>query len=97
MGSNDEFFQTVRGVVGITGGTLSKGPWEHIANDNDRYSRSMKKDPVLPPSLFVSDRDRVRHGLPTPVVERCLEDVGNPEAMKVGDWDIADINPETGS
>ena len=91
MGPNNEFFQTARGIVGATGNSFSKA-WDHLDTDGDRYARSMKRDPVLPPSLFVSDRDRTRQGQPTPVVERCLEDIGNPDAMKVGDWDMAHID-----
>ena len=90
MGPNAEFFQTARGIVGATGNSFSNA-WDHLDTDGDRYARSMQKNPVLPPSLFVSDRDRTRQGQPTPVVERCLEDIGNPDAIPVVDWDIAKL------
>ena len=48
----------------------------------DAYVQSF--DRRLPPSIFVSERDRVRHGQPMPLVERCIEDHPT-KASRVGE------------
>lgn len=45
-----------------------------MARGSDAYVKSF--DRRLPPSEFVSERDRGRANLPIPVAERCLEDRG---------------------
>ena len=54
-------------------GVCHKGLYR-IENGGDTYAESF--DRRLPPSLFVSERDRRRAGLPIPLSERCLEDWG---------------------
>ena len=49
----------------------SKG-WEKMAEDPKGYVDSF--DRRLPPSIFVSERDRTRHQMPIPLVERAIED-----------------------
>lgn len=95
-GSRRSVFDTVRGIVGPTGNSFSKG-WEMLEKDDGAYLRSMRSEQHLPPSLFVSERDRRRHGLPVPLVERCLEDHGSETVMPVREWQIADLEskPDT--
>jgi len=90
MGSGRSMFDSARAIVGPTGNSFSKG-WEMLENDNGAYLRSMQSDQHLPPSLFVSERDRVRLGQPVPLAERCIEDYRSEEAMPVGEWDISKI------
>ena len=90
MGPNHDLFTTARGIVGATGNSFSNA-WKYLESDSGQYKASMEREPVLPPSLFVSERDRTRHGEPIPLVERSIEDVRNPDAMPVSDWDISDL------
>ncbi len=87
MGHDKSTFNAARGIVGATGASFS-GAWDLLERDGDAYLRSMDKDSLLPPSLFVSERDRIRHGLAAPLSERCIEDAGNPDAEPTKDWDI---------
>lgn len=91
MGHDKSTFNAARGIVGATGASFSNA-WDLLERDGDAYLRSMEKDPVLPPSLFISERDRVRHGQAVPLSERCIEDAGNPDAEPVSDWDISEIS-----
>lgn len=50
---------------------FSRG-WDAMAKGSAAYVKSF--DRRLPPSLFVSERDRTRANIPIPLVERCLED-----------------------
>ena len=93
MGNDKSMFRSARGIVGSTGNSFSNA-WDYLERDGGAYLKSMESDPVLPPSLFVSDRDRVRLGEPTPIAERCIEDHGNADAMPVGDWDISELTDE---
>ncbi len=66
-----------RDIIGPTGFAFSAA-WEELEKGGDAYLDSF--DRRLPPSIFVSERDRLRAGQPMPVVERCIEDWGsNPE------------------
>ena len=47
-----------------------------IEKGGDTYAESF--DRRLPPSIFVSERDRQRANRPIPVAERCLEDWSEP-------------------
>lgn len=78
-------FDSARAIVGPTGNSFSRG-WEMLEKDDGAYLRSLRPEHHLPPSLFVSERDRIRHGLPVPMVERCLEDHGDEESMPVQEW-----------
>ena len=84
-------FTAARGTMGAIGLNRSNA-WNYLENDNGAYLRSMDKDAVLPPSLFVSERDRTRYGKPMPIAERCIEDHGNPDALSVGEWDIGQLD-----
>lgn len=75
----------------MTGASLS-GAYELLEKDDGAYIRSMQKEPPLPPSLFVSERDRVRHGNAIPLAERCIEDIGADEQAEVRDWDISELD-----
>ena len=87
MGNDQSTFAAARGIVGATGASFSNA-WDLLERDGDAYVRSMNRDRAIPPSLFVSDRDRVRLGETVPLSERCIEDHQNPDAIKVRDWDI---------
>lgn len=63
--------RSARDIVGPLGMMLSKG-WDAMATGSSAYVESL--DRRLPPSLFVSERDRRRRNLPIPLVERCIED-----------------------
>lgn len=91
MGNDKSTFKSARATMGAIGLNRSNA-WDYLENDNGAYLRSMEKEPMLPPSLFVSERDRTRHGNPMPLVERCIEDHGSDEI--VGDWDIGEIVDE---
>lgn len=95
MGNDKSTFQSTRGAMGAIGMNFSNA-WELLEKDNGAYLRSLQKEAVLPPSIFVSERDRLRHGDATPLVERCIEDHGNPEALEVRDWDISRVDESPG-
>lgn len=63
--------RSVRDVVGPTGWMWSKG-WDAMADNTRAYVSSFDKK--LPPSLFVSERDRRRQNIPIPLAERMLEE-----------------------
>jgi len=90
MGGNREMFQSARGIVGAGGWGFGKS-WDMLEKDDGAYLRSMQSDPVLPPSLFVSERDRTRASGAVPIPERCLEDINNEDKLPLGEWDIAEI------
>ena len=62
-----------RDITGPLGWAFSS-TYEEVAKSGGAYNASF--DRRIPPSLFVSERDRSRAGMPIPVVERCLEDFG---------------------
>jgi hypothetical protein len=49
----------------------SKG-WDLMAENQEVYVRSF--DRRVPPSIFVSERERGRHNIPIPLVERMISD-----------------------
>ena len=91
LGHDNDFFTATRGITGVIGAPRSDA-YDLLQKDQGAYVRSMKREPQLPPSLFVSERDRVRHGEAIPLAERCLEDVGTKSDLDVGDWDIKKLN-----
>ncbi len=91
MGNDGDMFRSARGIVGATGWSFSNA-WDHLEKDGKAYNRSMQREPHLPPSLFVSEQDRVRIGKAAPLSERCIEDWKSPDAMPVRDWDISKID-----
>lgn len=69
--------RATRDVTGPTGWVWSNA-WQQLDDHGDAYMKSF--DRRLPPSIFVSERDRTRHNQPIPVAERCLEDAGAERA-----------------
>ncbi len=65
--------RSARDIVGPTGNMFSRG-WDLLDRDGEKYLESF--DRRIPPSEFVSKRDRTRHSIPIPLSERCLEDAG---------------------
>ncbi len=63
--------RSAREIVGPTGWMWSKG-WDAMAKGSEAYVDSF--DRRIPPSEFVSHRDRTRWNMPVPLVERCVED-----------------------
>lgn len=70
----DDLSRAVLHTIGRNGYALS-GSYDVIADGQKAYGESF--DPRLPPSLFVSERDRTRSGMAMPLVERCIEDHGS--------------------
>jgi hypothetical protein len=91
MGPDKSTFRTARGIVGATGGSFS-GAWDLLEKDDGAYLRSMDAERAIPPSLFVSERDRVRLGQAMPLAERCIEDHGNADAIPIGDWQTEELD-----
>jgi len=63
--------RSAREIIGPTGWMWSRG-WDAMAEGSAAYLESF--DRRIPPSEFVSERDRTRWNMPIPVVERCIED-----------------------
>lgn len=70
--------RSARDIVGPTGYNWSKA-WDLLDRDGEKYLESF--DRRIPPSEFVSKRDRTRHNIPIPLAERCLEDLGEDEGV----------------
>lgn len=62
--------KSAREIIGPTGDLLS-GAWETMAEGSDAYIDSF--DRRIPPSIFVSERDRKRMNRPIPLPERAIE------------------------
>jgi len=60
-------------VTGPTGWAFSAS-FQQVDDHGEAYVKSF--DPRIPPSLFVSERDRTRYNQPMPLSERCIEDHG---------------------
>lgn len=67
----DGISRTVRDVTGPVGNAHSRS-WDMAADKTKQYNHSF--DPRVPPSLFVSERDRKRANQIMPISERCIED-----------------------
>jgi hypothetical protein len=93
MGNDRSMFKAARGIVGATGWSFSNA-YDLLEKDGGAYVRSMEREPMLPPSLFVSERDRTRYGEPMPLVERCIEDHGDPDAMSTSNWDMSALDDD---
>lgn len=63
-----------REIIGPTGNLFSNG-WREFERGHAAYLRSFQ--PRVPPSLHISHRDATRANRPIPLVERCLEDLGD--------------------
>lgn len=70
-GLDNDLGRSAREVVGPTGWMWSRG-WDVMAEHRDAYVQSF--DRKLPPSTFVSSRDRMRHNIPVPLVERMIRE-----------------------
>lgn len=70
-GLKDDLGRSAREVVGPTGWMWSQG-WDAMAEHREAYLKSF--DPRVPPSEFVSQRDRTRHNIPVPLVERMIRE-----------------------
>lgn len=69
--------RAAREVVGPTGWMWSNG-WQAMDEGKEAFVKSF--DRKLPPSLFVSERDRTRQNIPVPLVERMIaEEHGRTE------------------
>lgn len=76
-----------RDITGPTGLAYSSA-WNEVERSGKTYLESFA--PKIPPSLFVSERDRRLASQPMPVVERCLEDWGtDPERLR---WEMAELD-----
>lgn len=62
--------KSARHVIGPTGYNFSSA-WDALAESGGAFVESF--DPQIPPSLFVSQRDRTRLNQPIPLVERRIE------------------------
>ena len=62
--------KSARHVMGPTGYGFSNA-WETMAESSEAFVHSF--DPRIPPSLFISQRDRTRLNQPIPLVERRIE------------------------
>ena len=63
--------RAARDVVGPLGAGFSS-QWQQLERNSDAYLKSF--DRHLPPSLHISERDRLRHGDPIPLAERAIKD-----------------------
>jgi hypothetical protein len=75
--------RSARDVIGPLGNGFSNA-WEEMAKGSEAYVKSF--DRRVPPSIFVSERDRSRYGQPVPLVERRIgepDDALTPEEL---DW-----------
>jgi len=63
--------RVTRDVTGPMGNAFSSA-WDKLDEHGEAYRKSF--DRRIPPSLFVSERDRTRFAQPMPMAERCIED-----------------------
>ena len=84
-----------RDVVGATGWAFSRS-WDEVAKVRPAYLRSFERDRVVPPSLHVSHRDRVRSGDVVPLAERCIEDYAKPARERPGPWSTKELGKAVG-
>jgi len=75
-GISNSIHRATRDVTGPTGWVFS-ATWDELDKHGDAYMQSF--EPRVPPSIFVSERDRTRHGQPMPLAERCIEDHGTSD------------------
>lgn len=61
--------RSARDIVGPTGWMWSKG-WDEMAKHQAAYVKSF--DRRVPPSIFISERERSRYNIPIPLVERMI-------------------------
>jgi hypothetical protein len=83
---------SARQIAGITGALMSNG-YDRIAEGSKAYEKSF--DPHIPPSVHVSYNDMLRHNVPVPLAERCIEDWQSPPRPDV-DAELNAILDEAG-
>ncbi len=89
----NDLHQATRDIVGPTGWVVSKS-WDQLSNNRSAYVKSFDKNRI-PPSLHVSERDRIRAGEVMPLTERCIEDYTDAGAVEPGPWKTEDLEPES--
>lgn len=52
--------------------------WDKLNEGGHDYMKSF--DPKVPPSLHISHNDKTRHDKPVPLVERVIEEYGQPKS-----------------
>jgi len=70
--------RSARDVIGPTGDLLSSA-WDRLEESGDAYIDSF--DRRIPPSIFVSERDRKRFNRPIPLPERRIEAHGSDDEL----------------
>lgn len=85
--------QATRDIVGPTGWAAS-GSWEQLSERRGAYVKSFDKERI-PPSLHISERDRIRAGEVMPLKERCIEDFTAPAENEPGPWRIEELDAES--
>lgn len=83
MGPNN-LGKVARHMAGPTGELWSNG-WDRMTEGKDAYLKSF--DNKIPPSLFVSERDRTRLNQPIPLPERAIADLVADPASKPSEED----------
>lgn len=68
-GLESDLPRSARDVVGPTGWMWSRG-WDAMAENTSAYVKSF--DRKVPPSIFISERERTRHNIPIPLSERMI-------------------------
>lgn len=91
----NDLHQATRDIVGPTGWVVSKS-WDQLTDNRSAYVKSFDKDRI-PPSLHISERDRIRAGEVMPLSERCIEDYADADAVEPGPWKTEDLQPEQDS
>lgn len=67
--------KSARHIIGPTGYNFSSA-WDRMAEGSNAFVKSF--DPRIPPSIFVSERDRTRLNHPVPLPERLISGDPNP-------------------
>lgn len=70
---HSDLSRSAREVIGPTGWMWSKG-WDTMAEHTSAYVKSF--DRQVPPSIFVSERERSRYNIPIPLSERMVSEHG---------------------
>jgi len=81
-GDRRDLQRSARDVMGPLGTGFSNA-WDEMAKGSEAYVKSF--DRRIPPSIFVSERDRSRFGQPMPLVERRIgaaDDALTPEEIE---------------
>lgn len=72
----NDIARSARDIVGPTGLMLSEG-WDQMAKHQEAYVGSF--DRRVPPSIFVSERERTRYNIPIPLAERMISEHGKTD------------------